>query len=392
MQSMLSTLWHALAGFVHWTILGLALIRSGVVHVATPILRWIAAAARTAAVAFLPAVIGLAAAFLLFARVPPGTIGVRQANFGAAGIVPVDETSGLVFSPRVVESWHHVERTTQLLSFGADFVAGARPPLDVRTQDGNLASVCASVAYRVRAGAGHRVVADGLKQGYRERVRATSERILLQELSKLSSAQCSDVVARSACVKAALDELDGALSAVHVEALDIWIDSVAFGAEYEKKLQKKQLTRQTLLLQQADAAVELEKQRVGVYEKEIELAEKQIAARYDQAIEERAAAGRREIAEVRTAAQFEDKTTRAAAQSEYDRASALGERAVARTELEKRDRERRILREHGGRIWLARRAAQNLRVKQAAWDTRSTQVPPLFDLDAWVRLLAGSPP
>lgn len=370
----------------------IALCASAAAYLVRPTARLAGVVMRTSTVASIPALLTLAAAVCLFVRVPPGTVGVRQKNLGHAGIVPVDQPSGLVFSARGVESWHFVDRTTQILSFGAEFVPEARPALDVRTRDGNLASVCVSVAYRVRPGEAHRVVADGLKQTYRDRVRATSERILLQELSNLSSAECSDVGARAARMRTALSELNTALAEVHVEAQDIWIDSVAFGAEYEKKLQQKQLMRQTLLLQQAYAAVERESERVGVYEKEIEIAERTIAAAYDQAIEERAASGRREIAEIRLSAQAHDKTTRAAAQSELDRAVATGERALARTELERRERERSILREHGGKYWLARRAAQNLRFKQAAWDSRAAEVPPLFDLDAWVRLLAGAAP
>lgn len=391
MHALLTNTLRALSGFVRSAAQLVALAASAVVYLVRPAARLAGVVLRAAAVALLPALLTLAAALFFFVRGPPGTVGVRQKNFGQAGIVPVDEPSGLVFSVRGLESWHFVDRTTQVLSFGAEFVPDARPPLDVRTQDGNLASVCVSVAYRIRPGEAHRVVADGLKQTYRDRVRATSERILLQELSNLSSAQCSDVGARAARMRTALAELNAALAEVHVEAQDIWIDTVAFGSEYEKKLQQKQLMRQTLLLQQAYAAVERESEKVGVYEKEIEIAERTIAAAYDQAIEERAASGRREIAEIRLSAQAEDKTTRATAQSELDRAVATGERALARTELERRERERRILREHGGRYWLARRAAQNLRLKQASWDSRAAQVPPLFDLDAWVRLLAGSP-
>ena len=341
------------------------------------------------------AVAALAAGLLLgvlglgFQRVPAGAIGVRQTTWGGAGIEARDYTRGLYVSIRGLHAWHLLDRRTHLLTFAWSSEGGADDILHVRTKDGNVARVAAFVPYRIRPGEGHRLVADGLKERYREQARVTVEKVLLAELANLSSEDLVSTEVRLARTTDTLPLLNQRLAALHLEAETIQLTLVLFPLAYEKKLQEKQLTAQEGKLAAAAAQVE-EELRPSLLAREIESLEKETAAEWDKRIEELRAERRAEIARVALEADVYDKERRSQAQAEHDAAVAAGDLELARAEALRAELQLEAYAGEGGRIALARKAAENLNIRSVVLDSRDPRVPLALDLDQLVRLLVGA--
>ena len=342
------------------------------------------------AVATLAAALALGVLGLGFQRVPAGAIGVRQTTWGGAGIEARDYTRGLYVSIRGLHTWHMLERRTHLLTFAWSSEGGADDILHVRTKDGNVARVAAFVPYRIRPGEGHRLVADGLKERYLEQARATVEKVLLAELANLSSEDLVSSEVRLARAADTLPLMNQRLAPLHLEAETIQLTMVLFPPAYEKKLQEKQLTAQEGKLAEAAAQVE-EELRPSLLAREIESLEKETAAEWDKRIEELRAERRAEIARVALEADAYDKERRSQAQTEYDAAVAAGDLELARAEALRAELELEAYASAGGRIALARRAAENLNIRTVLLDSRDPRVPLALDLDQIVRLLVGQP-
>lgn len=360
--------------------------RSRTAHVG---LRLLFAGLRVSTLATILAALVLGAGWLCFQPIPPGAVGVKQINFGGGGILPRDHETGLAFGLRGYHSWHFVDRRTRVLSFAWESEGGEHPMLEVRTRDGNVAQVGACIPWRVRPGEAHRLVQQGLKTAYPQRTRATIEKVLLQGLASLSTDELASTEARLAKVEEILPKLNALLSEYHVEAESILITQVWFGGEYEKKLQQKQLTHQAALLSEAGKQVDQQRQAAELFKLDIDASEKSIRADMDKAIEERFAAGRMRIAEIQSEAKYYAKTRRAAAQVEYDKLLAEGDRALAQAEGLKESLTNESLDTHGGRLLLARQAAENLNIKQVTLNSNDPRVPSVLDLDELVRLLIG---
>jgi hypothetical protein len=170
----------------------------------------------------------------------------------------------------------------------------------------------------------------------------------------------------------------------------VLVTQVMFGPEYEKKLQQKQLVVQTRLLQQAATAVEEEQEKVGLFQQETERLVQTIVADSNREIEERFAAGRARIATVRAETASYDKTRRAEAQARFDTELLAGEGALARVELLKTELANKSWNTPGGRLLLARKAAENLNIRQVTLNSNDARAPSVLDLDDLVRRLVGA--
>jgi hypothetical protein len=346
--------------------------------------------ARISAIALAAAALVLAALWASFVRVPHGMIGVRQQNVFGRGIEVGDHEPGLVFSVRGLETWHFVSARSELVAFAWESEAPDRPMLELRTRDGNLARLGAAVVWRVRRGEAHELVREGSRSALRERVTSTAESVLLDGFSRLSSAEIVDGDARAGVSRAALLELDRRLAPLHAEVESVLVTQVMFGPEYEKKLQQKQLVIQTRLLQQAATGVEAEQEKVGLFEQETERLVQTIVADSNREIEERFAAGRAKIAAIRAEISFYDKTRRAEAQAKFDTELLAGETALARVELLKTELANKSWSTAGGRLLLARKAAENLNIRQVTLNSNDPRAPSVLDLDDLVRRLVGA--
>jgi regulator of protease activity HflC (stomatin/prohibitin superfamily) len=341
-------------------------------------------------------VLGCAAAGLVLGvgstclvRLPPGTIGVQQLDLGGRGIAEKDHRPGIVLGLPLLESWHRIDGTTQVLSYGWETEGGELPLLDLRTREGTSVKVGAAIVHRVRAGEAWQLVRDGLKNAWTRRVRSAAEDALARAVGGLTAAELQDPDARLDCARSVAAELDRALAPDHVEVERVLLTQVWFGPTYEKQLQARQLAAQQLLLQSAAADVEAQRSRIELFQQETENSLKAISAELDEEIARRAAAGRAEIAAVQAGTKAYVDARKAEAQAERDRLVLEGERTLARAQALKEGLMRKALATAGGRLWLARSAAENLNIRQVTLNSNDPRVPSILDLDAIVKLLIG---
>lgn len=346
-------------------------------------------------------IIGLAALLLLavvllFERVPPAKIGVKQSQWGG-GIVRQDYGAGFQWGVTGYHRWYFLDEITHFLTFSATTTdrtlstgtVSTRPALSIRTKDNNQASVDVTVTYRIKKGEGHLIAVDGVRFQYRDRVTSLVESVLREELAQLSSEEFTSPETRVERAAATLPLLAAAMSEFHVEPLDLLVRAVSFPAEYEAKLQEKQLTRQNALLATAREGVEKQRQVTGVIEKETEAMAKERIASWDKRLQDVRSDNEIEVQKILAHAEVYSRTTRSGADADYVTALAEGDLALAEAEAVRNDLRNKALDTVGGRILLATRAAENLQIDEVTLNSNDPAVPTVLDVGAMVRLLVG---
>lgn len=330
-----------------------------------------------------------AAAWAGYRHVPPGFVGVRQHNFGGDGIELADLGTGLHFAPRLIDELHLVDGRTQLLAFAWESEGGEHPMLEVRTKDGSVAQVGVAVPYRVKPGEAAALVRDGLKHAWKLRVKSTVEKVLLQEFGAFTFQALTTTDERLAVATAALPRLNAALEPLHVEAERILITHVFFGLEFEKKLQQTQLSRQTALMLDATTALEQQRHETKVFQDEIDLSERKIRSALDDEIQKTLVEGQSRIMAVYAEAKEYDRERRNTAQTVADQMVLDGELALLRAEQEREELQNEIHDSAGGRMMLAKQAAENLNIRQVTLNSNDPRVPSVLDLNELTRLFVA---
>ena len=155
--------------------------------------------------------------------VPPASIGVKQSLWGGSGVEESDYDMGFHIGITGFHKWHILDGRTHFLTFAetgtSSSVGQLRPPLVIRTKDNNTAIFDLTVTYRISEGQGYRLVQEGLKDVYRERVYRTVESVMREELAQLSSEDIYSTEKRSAVALAVQHHVEPHLVGigVHVE-------------------------------------------------------------------------------------------------------------------------------------------------------------------------------
>ena len=299
---------------------------------------------------------------------------MRAARWGEGGIEARDFSAGLHLGLAGWHDWHLLQRGTHLLTFSGE--GGLEEPgaLDVRTLDGTQARVGVCVPYAIRAGQGHRVVQEGMKASYRRLVKATVEKVLVQQMAILSAQDLTDTAVRGEWVKENLAELNRAVAPLHVEVHGILFASVAFAPEYEKKLQQTQLMHQTTQLLDASRVVAEQEEKVATRLQEIDSLRNGSSGQLARLT--------REIDEY-------DRTVRLGADQRYAELVASGNLEIFRAEAARTQLANEAYAMPGARLYLARRAAQGLRVARVTLNSSDPDVPNFMDLDHLTSLVLG---
>ena len=338
-------------------------------------------------------VLGIVAVALLFERVPPAVIGVKQAQWGG-GIVEEDYSVGFKWGVTGYHRWYFLDKRTHFLTFSkgtqpSRVSASERPALAIRTKDNNTAQVDLTITYRIKEGEGHLIVSDGYRDQYRERVTSTVESVLREELAQLTSENFTSTDTRMARAAETLPILAEAMKAYHVEPLDLLIRAVSFPPEYEAKLQEKQLTQQKALLARAQEKVQNQEQVTGVISKETEALTKEKRAGWDKRLQDEISTNAIKVATISSEAEVYQRRERSEADADYETSIAEGELALAKAEAVRDDLRNKALDTTGGRILLAARAAENLRIEEVTLNSNDPRVPSVIDISEMVRLLLG---
>ena len=333
---------------------------------------------------------------LLFERIGPAEIGVKQ-NLLGGGVVDKDYGLGYHLGIVGVHKWHRLDGRVHFVSFAENAGSQRRSgsnvdltgPLDIRTEDNNTASLDVTVLYRIVDGGAHRIVQDGLKLEYRDRVRGATKGVLRDQLAQLTPEDFVNTDLRLERVEETLPLLRETLRQYHVEPLEILIRAVRFPAQYEEKLQLKQLTRQKSLLAQARERQERQQQVTESIEKETEALEKRARGEWDKRLQEARSENDVAIAQINADAEVYSRSTRADADAEAVALVAQGNLALEQAEALRDSLRNAALDTVGGRILLARSAAENLDVREVTLNSNDPSIPTIIDVEGLVRLLIG---
>ncbi len=332
----------------------------------------------------------LGAGWFFVERIPPGIIAVRQVNWGpGAGIVERDYGAGFAFASENRNTWHQLPARTHLVNFAWDSEGGTHPMLAVSLQGGESAQVSVSVPYRIRRGEGWRIVQGGLKVDYPRRATAIIRRVLLEELAQLTTEQFADVDARAAVEIAALERLNRELAESHLEAVDVLISTVHFSNVYENKMQEKQLDAQVRLTNNSIEDRKAQQLENRATTDALSLEEQEIVDSFEAALEVQRLQLERQILDVERSTADLDQRRRMEADAEYERLIAEGDLHLAKAEALRERLLNEALGSPGGRLHLARLAAENLRFRSVTLNSNDPRVPSVLDLDQMVDLLVG---
>lgn len=340
------------------------------------------------------ALVGVFVLKVTLERVPPARIGVKQVLWGGSGVVQEDYDLGFHLGVTGLHKWHLLDGRTHFLTFSDEGVATGvgqvKPPLVIRTKDNNTATFDLTVTYKITPGEAYKMVQQGLKDVYRERVFTTVESIMREELAQLSSEDIYSTEKRFEVAEASLPKLGSELSAFFVQPEQVLIRAVSFTPAYESKLQEKQLTYQQRLLATANERVERQRAITETKNAEIEAAEKEKRGDWNKRLESLRATNEVEIAGIHAEARVYDKSTRTAADADYETLVAEGRLAVDKSEALRDELRNKALDTLGGRILLARDAAANLRLEHVTLNSNDPSIPSILDVDELVRLLIGA--
>jgi len=345
------------------------------------------------------AVLGLLAIPLLFERIEPGEIGVRQSLWGGSGVALEDFGVGYHLGITGIHKWHIIDARTHFLTFSeaSGQLATSRrnqnsqqePPLVIRTSDNNVVKLDVTVVYRVKEGRAHKIVSDGAQLQYRDRVASQVEGVLREELSKLTPEYFQLTKRRLESAAAALPILAASIDKFHVEPELILIRAVRFLDTYESELQQKQLTEQQKKLEAALRLVEDSQKETGSIEKRTEALEKENRAEWDKRLQSEKSNNEVAISEIDAAAHVYENEVKPTADAAYEKLVADGKLAVQRAEALRDELRNAALDTAGGRILQARQAAENLNFESVTLNSNDPSVPSVIDIDALTKLLIG---
>lgn len=351
---------------------------------------------RSFATVFLIVVIVPIVLAMLFERVPPSEIGIRQDRFGGGGLDSQDYTTGTYLGITGYHLWHYLPRRTHFLHFSSTRLKGSnattswQQAMELRTRDNNQTTIDVTIPYRIKEGEGWRIVDKGLKGVYVDRVKSRVQDVLRGELSKLSSEDLQSTELRLKESAEVLPLLNDKLADLHVVAESVLIRAVRFLPEYEAKLQEKQYFTQKALLDGALALQANEEQVTNSIEKQIGAEIKKISAEWDKRIQEERSRYEVLIAKIAAEAKVYESRVRAEGAADQVSFEAAGQLAID-TATALRDKLRNaVLDSKGGRIYLALEAARNVQLSNVTLNSNDPRVPLVLDLDELSAMLLGS--
>jgi hypothetical protein len=348
-------------------------------------------------------------------RVPVRTYGVKQYVW-AGGIEQQDYNTGFRLGITGIHKWHFLDASTHFLDFteaderenrkgsGAGLAIFPRsggpadlstpshrrePALQIRNRDGNNVAIDVSIPYRIIPGEAHKIVEAGAKTYYQDRVKETVASVLREVLSEMTNEGFQDTAKRLATASKAHETLNKKLEQFHVKADAILIRRVGFPTEYEEKLQQKQLLTQRARLDEAETLRWREVLTTGTIKKEIAAAEALSLANWEKQMETLRQEYALQVAAIKAEALQYSMRTKAEADAVFQTKLAEGQLALDRAEARLTQLRSEALSTAGGRIYVARQAAENLKVGRVTLNASDPRVPLLIDVHKVAELLIG---
>ncbi len=334
---------------------------------------------------------------LLFMRIPPSTIGVKQSMWGG-GIVKEDFPTGFHLGISGYHKWHLLPAKTHFVHFASSRVSGGADsvtnqwaaPLKPRTKDNNVVTIDVSVAYQIKQSEAHRIVEVGAQAQYRDRVRSKIQGTLLSQLAQLTSEDFQSTEKRLQRSMEAIPVLNDVIAEYFCEVKYVLIRRISFPQEYESKLQDKQYLRQMANL---DGALTLQaegEKKVNMIDKQIGAEEKSLTESWNKRLQEKKSEYEVIIAQIDADAEVYASTTRAEGEKQRVVAEANGKLALEKAEALRNELRTAALNTEGGDILLGLVAAENLQLPKVTLNSDDPAVPTILNLDELTKMLVGT--
>jgi len=230
-------------------------------------------------------------------------------------------------------------------------------------------------------GRAHRLVAESLRSGHREIVRATTQAVLLSELGRASSEDWLREDRRSEVLERASRAVAVALEPLHVQSERVLLQALRFPAPYETKLLEIQRGAQSKSLNEASAAL---KQVQVVVQRGIEENARTVQERRDERdmeLTELRVVRKRDVRMFEMEAEALVHASRLSSEEEFERLVDEGRRVWLAAEVEGKSLSDRALAGKEGRLYLAVEAARALQLGEVVIDARDPRLPNLLDLE-----------
>lgn len=331
---------------------------------------------------------------VLFKRVPPATIGVKQSQWGG-GIIEGNFKTGFHLGISGYHKWHFLPATTHFIHFTnsktrySSSTVLIQPPIEIRTADGNTVNYEVSIAYHIKADEAWQIISEKLKIQYQGLVKSKVTSVLIDQLSKLSSEDLQLTETRMALVQNAFPYLEISLAEFHCQAESILIRRFGFQPEYEQRLQDKQYLRQETLLDQALTLVAEQELTVNLLERQIVAAELAKTQEWEKRIQEKTSEYDVLLATIRADASVYAANTMAEGDAELVISEANGQLALEKAEALRNELRTAALNSEGGRILLALTAAENLNIPKVTLNSDDPAVPTILNLSELTKMLVG---
>lgn len=328
--------------------------------------------------------------FATLTKVPPGSIGVRQDNWGG-GIVAKDYDVGIYLGPRGLVSWHLLDGRVQVQHFTDKSQTGpSLGPLEIRTKDNNSIQIDLTVSYRIRRGEAYRLVERGWEFSYGQHVTNIVKNELRKELATLSSEDWFDPEIKIAKIESIRPRLRAAFEEFHLECLNVQIHGVSYPGNYQKKLQETQIQHQRANLFRVSKIVEDEEARVETYREETNTLVSIRRGELENGLQAEKMSSLMEVQEIESRAKIYKGELTANADNAYALALSEGNLEIKQAEADGEEARLAALSGLGGRLLLARDAADKLKLKSISLDTNHPKVLEMLNLNDLVKTLIGA--
>ncbi|MBN2695042.1 hypothetical protein JXR93_10290 [bacterium] len=296
---------------------------------------------------------------LFFTTVPVGKVGIKINTWG--GLVEEDFEAGLHFALVGVHEWRYLNKTTMFLHFSQSGDEGE--PLIIRTKDNNEIYLDVSIPFKIIKGHAHKLIKGGLERTYQDRMKIITKSVLRAELAKLSPSIIIQTDLREQIAEETLPILNEKLAEINLQAEAILIRSFNFiNEKVEKTIQEKQYLRQEKLLKDAQVLENQAKLETNKLETEILNSEKEESEAGNKRIQELQSQYKIVLTKIEAEKNEYEKRTRAEGDAERAVLESQGELFIAESEALKIKLEADILKSKGGKIFIAKQAAENINI------------------------------
>jgi regulator of protease activity HflC (stomatin/prohibitin superfamily) len=317
--------------------------------------------------------------------IQPDEIGVRRSLL--SGVADKDLDQGRALAIPMI---HTIYRLPSVLHYQQYLADSA---LSLRTRENNVIDVDVTIIYEIVPGEGHLIVEEGFLDNYDEKAASVTQGLLREHLAQLTNQDVQVPARRVEVAESAVEPLNELLSQYHLRVTrdGVAIRAIRFRAEYEQKLQDKQLYAVQARLDEAKGKESEARTLTDTDEKGIDRDVKLEVEVWNAKIEEAKTEFEIAIADINADALKYNQKKRSEADAFCSEAEAEGKLAEAKAEALGKKLEAQALSSAAGRTYSAIEAARNFQLGDIELNSTDPRFLQDFgSMEAWRTFFLGS--